>query len=115
MSGNVTSQLPSLSRRILATIRSFIALAPAALDGQGMARGRARPPGAFRPAGLDHGARAPLFGIGPPRIRLSRDSLADGLAPAYSPPLCFVGGRIGRSRVHRSRQYIALSANGCVY
>src|SRR5437879_8522183 len=47
-----------------------------------MARGRARSPGAFRPAGLDHGARAPLFGICPPRIRLSRGSLADGLALA---------------------------------
>src|SRR5487761_536713 len=60
---------------IATTIPSFIALGPAANEGQGMARGPAGSPGAFRPAGLDHDARAPLFGICPPRIRLSSDFL----------------------------------------
>ena len=108
ISGNVTSQLPSGSLRILATTRSLIALGPAANRGRGMARGPARWLAAFLVAGPCRGARALWFGIYPNRIRSSRDFLAAGLRRACSVTFQFFGGRIGRSTVHRSRQCTAL-------
>src|SRR6202022_2606662 len=109
MPGKVTNQFPSVSRRILATTRSFIAHLRATIVCPGKTPSHAQWPGASLGASLDLGAPAPLSCICRRYIRLSRDSLAGGQGLARSLLAGSSGEPADRSRVHRSRQYTGVT------
>src|SRR5712692_11227444 len=104
MSGNVTSQLPSPSRRILATTRSFIDQFSAAIAFGGTAPSRAHSPEASRQVGPGRDAPALWFCICRHRIQSSCDSLAGGRGRACILPAESSEESAGLSSVHRSRQ-----------
>src|SRR6266852_3192213 len=106
MPGKVTNQFPSLSRRILATTRSFIAHLSVTIVCPDKTPGHAQLPEASPRASPDLCALARWSCICRRYTQLSRDSLAGEQGLVHSVLAGFSGELADRSRVHRSRQYI---------